>query len=147
MRDRTTSDEHYIIDLCDEVLGSPAVRQATFPWLVGDPNAKGYCKPLPVDAFWPELDLVVEYLEKQHSLGDQPPRPSGRDTISGVKRSVQRWLYDQRGREALASHGLRLVELHWTEFAAVEHGRERGHLVRDRAHDLAVLRARLLDHS
>lgn len=47
------SDEKYIIDLCDEVLGEQAKRQHTFDFLRGDPNSAGKRRKLPVDAFYP----------------------------------------------------------------------------------------------
>jgi len=57
---RSDSDEHYVLDLCDEILGTPSVRQATFDWLRGDPSPN---RPpgtkLPVDGLWRELSLVV----------------------------------------------------------------------------------------
>ena len=34
---RDTSDEAYVIDLCDRVLGIPGLRQHRFDWLLGDP--------------------------------------------------------------------------------------------------------------
>lgn len=34
------SDEYYVLDLCDEVIGNRGQRQATFPWLVGDVSPK-----------------------------------------------------------------------------------------------------------
>ncbi len=57
-------DETCIIDLCDEVLGLTANRQNCFTFLVGDPGRNGTRKALPVDAFYPALNLVVEYHER-----------------------------------------------------------------------------------
>ena len=110
------SDEHYVIDLCDEVLGSKALRQHRFDFLRGDarPGAQGVC--LPVDAYYPEVDLVIEYRERQHneavSFFDKPDRV----TVSGVHRGEQRRLYDERRRKGLPEHGIRLVELSHTDF-------------------------------
>lgn len=59
-------DEQYVLDLCDEFLGMKAVRQHCFPFLTGDPDLRGNRRPLPVDGFYPELRLVVEYHERQH---------------------------------------------------------------------------------
>ena len=55
-------DEDYVIDLCDEVLGLKASRQHRFDFLTGDTGCK-----LPVDAYYEEKKLVVEYHEKQHT--------------------------------------------------------------------------------
>lgn len=38
MARRADSDEHYVLDLCDELLGVPGIRQARFDWLRGDPS-------------------------------------------------------------------------------------------------------------
>lgn len=49
---RDDSDEHYVLDLCDEVIGVRCERQAMFPWLVGavSPTA-GRARGLPVDGY------------------------------------------------------------------------------------------------
>lgn len=62
---RIESDEHYVLDLCDEVLGNIGVRQFLFPWLLGDLSARvGHPRRLPVDGYWPRESLVVEFQEK-----------------------------------------------------------------------------------
>ena len=52
---RSSSDEAWIIDLCDAVLGKKAIRQHRFPFLLGDAGPSGRRVLLPVDAFYPEL--------------------------------------------------------------------------------------------
>jgi hypothetical protein len=103
------SDEAYIIGLCDEVLGRRASRQHRFGFLRGDTGRK-----LPVDAYYAELDLVVEYRERQHfeciQFWDQKP------TASGIPRGQQRAHYDKRRREILPQHGIRIVELAVSDF-------------------------------
>lgn len=59
---RSQSDESYVIDLCDEVLRQKALRQFRFDFLRGDSGTK-----LPVDAYYPSLNLVIEFKEKQHT--------------------------------------------------------------------------------
>lgn len=72
MARRADSDEHYILDLCDEVLGVPGIRQTRFDWLRGDPSPE---RPrgtsLPVEGYWPDFRLVVEFQEEQ-TLGAVP---------------------------------------------------------------------------
>ena len=46
-KNRQSSDEHYVIDLCDEVLGLKASRQHRFDFLKGDTGVR-----LPVDAYY-----------------------------------------------------------------------------------------------
>lgn len=131
-------DEIYVIDLCDELLGLVASRQHYFEWLVGDPGKNGRRRPLPVDAYYEGLQLVVEYRERQHdrpvAFFDKPDRL----TVSGVHRGEQRKSYDRRRDELIPEHGLRLWVIRPDDVA----GNERGRLVRrDRQRDLALLRS------
>jgi hypothetical protein len=135
----TDSDENYVIDLCDEVLGEQARRQHRFDWLLGDPDTGGTRAPLPVDAYYPDRRLVVEYRERQH---DEPvPFFDKPDvlTVSGVHRGEQRRIYDRRRDELIPSHGLRMVVLRPTDLASNRQGR----LSRARTSDVAALRAML----
>ncbi|WP_144720146.1 hypothetical protein [Agrococcus jejuensis] len=110
-RARRDRDEHYVIDLCDEILGHQASRQHTFDWLRGDPGRAGSRRRLPVDAFWEDLALVVEFHEVQHRASvpffDKPDVM----TISGVSRGEQRRIYDERRRVEVPAHGVALVEI------------------------------------
>ncbi len=77
-------DEHYIINLCDQFLGATALRQHKFDFLRGDPGKLGKCRRLPVDAYYPELKLVIEYRERQHT--EAVAFMDRRSTISGCSR-------------------------------------------------------------
>src|SRR5215217_8422675 len=66
---RVGSDEDYVLDLLDELLGTQASRQHRFDWLLGDPGQTGRRVRLPVDGYWPSRALIVEYPERQH---DEP---------------------------------------------------------------------------
>jgi hypothetical protein len=130
---RMASDEKYIIDLCDRVLGVTALRQyRRFPFLKGDSGT-----PLPVDAYYPALNLVIEYHERQHSepvaIMDQ------RQTVSGCSRGEQRRLYDERRQEKLPSHGITLIVLCHTMFDL----NSRKRLARNLAADEARIRLEL----
>ncbi len=106
---RDTSDECYIIDLCDSLLEQSAHRQHRFEFLRGDSG-----RELPVDAWYPELEIVIEYRERQHS--ETVAFFDRRQTVSGVGRGEQRRIYDQRRREILPKHSITLVELDFSEF-------------------------------
>lgn len=125
---RSHSDESYIIDLCDEVLNQKALRQHRFDFLVGDSGSK-----LPVDAYYPELNLVVEFKERQHT--EEVAFFDKRQTVSGVGRGEQRRRYDQRRRDVLPQHGIKLIELDYSFF---EHSRGKK-LTRNKEADLAIL--------
>ena len=49
MASRNLSEETYVIDLCDEVLGTVALRQHRFDFLRGDAGPGKQGKRLPVD--------------------------------------------------------------------------------------------------
>jgi len=104
---RRDSDEAYVLELCDELLGERSIRQHRFAWLVGDAGRDGRCRRLPVDAYYARRGLVIEYRERQH---DEPVAFfDRRQTVSGVGRGEQRGIYDQRREEEIPRHGLRLV--------------------------------------
>ena len=93
---RTDADASYILNLCDDLLAQPSFRKYRFPFLVGD---KG--RTLPVDAYYPGLNLVVEYHQGEES---------------------QR-LHDQRRRDVLLEHGVALAELSFADFPHDGQGR------------------------
>lgn len=105
-------DAQYIIDICDEVLGTPALREHRFDFLRGDPGRNGRtASKLPVDAYYSTLNLVIEYCERQHTESVSHFDKPHVLTVSGVNRGLQRALYDQRRRDVLPKHGITLVEL------------------------------------
>ncbi len=108
---RENSDESCVIGLCDKVLGAEGDRQYKFDFLRGDGNPG---KPLPVDAYYPIHNLVIEYYEKQHteSVGvfNKPM------TVSGVNRDEQRRIYDERRKTILPQHGIYVVTISYSDF-------------------------------
>ncbi|MEQ8219369.1 MAG: hypothetical protein RH981_14120 [Arenibacter sp.] len=132
---RADSDEKYVIDLCDKVLSKKASRQHTFNFLFGDIDSRGQKRKLPVDAYYPDLNMVIEYREQQHS--ESVPhfdKPTVR-TISGVNRGEQRKIYDQRRRDVLEEHKIKLIEIEYSDFEY--NGRKK--IVRDLERDLSIL--------
>jgi hypothetical protein len=139
---RDTSDEAHILDLCDRVLGIPGLRQHSFAWLLGDPGKNGRQARLPVDAYWPDARLVVEYRELQHERPTPHFDKPHRMTISGVHRGIQRALYDARRDEQIPANGLRLVVIRPSDLDATPRGRLR----RSSASDLDAIK-NLLDRA
>lgn len=133
---RESSDEAYVLGLCDRALGELGLRQHRFDWLVGDPGTTGRRVKLPVDSYWPAANLIVEYRELQHGKPvphfDKPDRL----TVSGVHRGVQRALYDARRDELIPAHGVRLVVITPGELDATSRGRLR----RNESYDLPAVR-------
>lgn len=118
---RESSDEAYLLTLCDQALGEVGKRQHRFDWLLGDPGRNGRCARLPVDGYWPHFD-------KPHRL-----------TVSGVHRGVQRGIYDARRDERIPARGIRLVIITPGDLDASPRGRLR----RNEDHDLPAIRRRL----
>lgn len=137
MAKRAESDEHYVLDLCDEALAATGLRQARFDWLRGDESpSSGRSVRLPVDGYWPGYELVVEFQEKQHT--ESVPIFDRRATVSGIPRGEQRRLYDERKAVLIPARGLRLVVIHKSEFEV-----RRDRIVRDHDRDAAIVRRRL----
>jgi hypothetical protein len=134
---RNPSDESYVIGLCDLVLDRTAERQRRFDFLRGDPGKNGICTKLPVDAYYADFPLVVEYWERQHTEGI--PFMDRRMTCSGCDRRQQRILYDWRKDELLREHGIALVVLDYRMFEC--NGQKR--LRRNPIQDEAVIRKNL----
>ncbi len=124
-RFRATSDEAYVLDLLDAIIGAKSQRQHTFDWLLGDQGRSSNRARLPVDAYWPEQQLVAEYRERQHSEStpffDKPTVM----TVSGVDRGEQRRRYDARRGEVIPAHGLSLLVVNADQLACDARGRLR----------------------
>ncbi len=101
--------EDHCIRLCEEVLRVRAKRHHTFPFLRGDPTpTRPAGVPLPVDAYFPSLNLVIEYMGHQH-FENNPLM----DRRAG--RREQRLRYQRRRDEVLAQHGIILVRFRYDE--------------------------------
>lgn len=111
---RQNSDEYYVLNLCDELLEEKATRHHTFDFLVGDFHQDGRSRTeLPVDAYYINLNLVIEYAEKQDaSTVDNPDKM----TVSGVTRAEQRKIYNRRRREVLRKKEINLIEIKYKDF-------------------------------
>ena len=132
---RSSNDEAYVIDLCDEALRLKARRQHSFDFLVGDSGKNGQRRKLPVDAYYESLLLVIEYRERQHTEEVRHFDKPDVMTISGVNRGEQRKIYDQRRREELPKHGMKLIEISYTDF-----DNRRGKIHRSYQNDLRVVK-------
>ena len=129
-------NEAYVLGLCDEVLGSTGRRQHRFEWLEGDPSPNtGRRMTLPVDAYWPDRALVVEFHEKQHTEQVRHFDKPDVMTVSGMHRGMQRKRYDDRRRELIPAHGIRLVIIPMSDFQV-----RRSNIVQRHDEDLAMVR-------
>ena len=129
----TDRDENYVLDLCDEVLNLKGLRQHKFDFLTGDSGRK-----LPVDIYYKEHSLVIEYREYQHTTAVKHFDKPDRMTVSGVHRGEQRKIYDQRRRDVLPANGIELIEIDYSDFIHYKNK-----IVRDKEKDLEVVRRML----
>jgi len=61
---RSDSDEKYVLGLIAEIIDESYKWQMTFDTLLGDQGQAGRRRELPVDAYFPQKNLIVEYREK-----------------------------------------------------------------------------------
>jgi hypothetical protein len=106
-----SSDESYVLNICDKILGIKGSRQHRFDFLFGDSNRK-----LPVDSYYEKFNLVIEYREIQHSESITFFDKINKLTVSGVHRGEQRRIYDQRRRDILPMHNIQLIEISYLDF-------------------------------
>ena len=125
------------------MLKAKASRRHKFGFLLGDFHKDEKTRTaLPVDAYYRELNLVILFSEKQKNLSGEAYAKSDRMTISGVTRSEQRKVYDQRKRSALDSKSIEYIEIDYSSFQV--NGRNR--LTRDIKADTKILTDILKDH-
>lgn len=108
-KSRTESDEYYIISLCNKLLNSEASQQHRFDFLKGDTG-----RNLPVDAYYEDRKLVIEYHERQHS--ESVSFFSKDTTVSGVCRDEQRRIYDKRRMSEFPKHGIKVIVIDYSRF-------------------------------
>jgi hypothetical protein len=143
LKRRDKADERYVIDRCDKILGLEAKRQHHFSFLKGDSLKDGVVaensgRPLPVDAYYGELKLVVEYWESQHT--EPTPYFDNKMTCCGITRREQRKKYDQRRKEVLPKNGIKLVVIQYKDFG------ESKRIRRQLDHDMALVKRILIDN-
>jgi hypothetical protein len=130
---KEASDEYYLIGLCNELLKEEASHQHTFKFLLGDFHSNGISRtPLPVDAYYPKLKMVIELFEKE----DETSLEESKKTVSGVKRSEQRKKYAERKREVLKEKEIHLMEMDYDEFECDGAGK----LIRNKEADTDLLK-------
>jgi len=114
---RVNSDENYILNLCDELLNDTASRQHRFPFLLGDfhKDKKSRTK-LPVDGYYENINLVIEYKTKQQTEKVSNSEERAPKTVSGVSRDEQQKIYTQRKREVLERKNVNLIEINYFAF-------------------------------
>ena len=128
------SDENYLFDLCDQILGQKALRQHLFHF----PD-KG--RNFPVHGFYPELELALYYRKPPQS--EVVTHLKHISWISGrsIHREKEEEGFLQRCREQLSEKGIRFLEIHHSNFSYNKLER----LKKDSQQDMTVLKDLLYD--
>lgn len=138
---RASSDENYIINLCDELLQQNASRQHKFGFILGDMHKDEKTRTaLPVDVYYKESNLVIEFLQKKDEE-DLVSKNANRKTISGVGRAEQRKIYDLRKRKALKGKDIPVIEIDYASFECDDTKK----LARNKDKDIKILKKLLKD--
>jgi hypothetical protein len=134
-------DEIYVLNICDKILGKISNRQHKFDFLLGDPNRNGISTKLPVDSYYSELKLVIEYREKQHTESVNFFDKPNKMTVSGVHRGEQRRIYDERRRQLLPKNDILLIEISYSDF---NYDRQK-RIIRNEDFDTNIVKQKLKD--
>lgn len=102
--------ERYCAKLVSDAFGGVPYKSGyRFSFLRGDPTPKRLKGvTLPVDAYYPDLKLVLEFREGQH-YGERFAFRDSRITATGETRKEQRQKYDKRREEVLPANGVKLL--------------------------------------
>ncbi|MDA3892454.1 MAG: hypothetical protein PF517_12385 [Salinivirgaceae bacterium] len=137
---RLKNDEAYVIDLCDEVLKQKAIRQKKFGFLLGDVHKNGKSQTkIPVDAYYEDLQLAVDYKVKEHFEPESTSKHNDKDTVSGMPRSEQRIRYDLRKAKTLPSHGITLICISNSDFSRDDKNK----IIRNTENDIKIVQKAL----
>ena len=128
------SDEFYLVNLCDELLEQKASRKHTFDTLVGNLHKRGKGRSkLPLDAYYADLKLVVEFFRKDEDFDELDKKEQAR--MIQIKR------YNELKKKAILKKDLRLIEINYTSFECDETNK----LIRNTEDDKLILRGVLKD--
>jgi hypothetical protein len=133
---RLLSDKYYVMNLCDEALKLKAKRQKRFDFLLGDLHRDGKTRTeLPVDAFYHDLNLVIEFKEAPLAEPTEFFNKLNVKTVSGISRAKQREKYDRVKAAELPQNGIKLIEIPYSIFTVDESNR----IVRNLEQDLKTV--------
>ena len=129
-------DESYVIGLCDQILDEVSTKQHTFSFLLGDFHKDGFTRTkLPVNAFYSKSNLVILFADKQLNADFEASEKASKITSTGVTRSEQKQIYDQRKTDLIIKNEINLLHINSSMFACGPH---KG-LLRETEKDMVVL--------
>lgn len=136
---RSESDNAYILNLCDTVLGKKAVRQKRFDFLLGDFHKDGKTRTkLPVDAYYKAQNLVIEQVD---AIQPVIIEKRNKKTVSGVGRAEQNKIYEKRKTSVLKRNKIKVISISFSDFKCDETNK----IIRNLDSDLEIVKAKLKD--
>jgi hypothetical protein len=140
--ERANSDEKYLVDMINSLLGKKGSEKQTFDYLLGDLHQDGETRTeLPVDLYFWELKLAIEFVNHPKTREQLIPQKQKKMTVSGVTRAEQRVKYFDRKKKVLTKKGMDFVEIPLAGFECDEQLK----LFRNPENDERVLRG-ILGH-
>jgi len=131
------SDNAYILNLCDTVLGKKAVRQKRFDFLLGDFHKDGKTRTkLPVDAYYKTQNLVIEQID---AIQPVIIEKRNKKTVSGVGRAEQNKIYEKRKTSVLKRNKIKVISISYSEFKCDENKA----IIRNLESDLDIVKMKL----
>jgi len=133
---RESTDEFYILDLCDEILNEKASRKHTFSSLLGDMHKRGKIRTkLPLAAYYKNANLVIEFLAKKNKSEEALAKLEV-ITTSGITRGEQIIRYNKRRRDVLEKKSINLLEIDYLDFECDA----KKNLIREKDKDIKLLK-------
>lgn len=133
---RESSDEFYIVDLCDQLLSEKASRKHTFSNLLGDMHKRGKTRTkLPIAAYYEIANLAIEFVEKPNNSAAYLAKLEA-ITSTGISRAEQIIKYNKRRREVLEKKEINLIEVDYASFECDD----QKNLIRNKDADLSLLK-------
>lgn len=134
-----TSDKHYLINLCDDLLDEKASRKHKFGFILADYHKAGRNRNiLPVDAYYSENNIVLEFITPSDAATIDH---SKRRTFSGITRAQQNANYAERRKKGVLAKGINFLEIPYDSFDQNDDNQ----LIRNQEKDLQKMRDLLKD--
>jgi len=129
-----SSDEYYLVNLCDELLNEKASRKHTFDSIVGNLHKRGKGRTkLPLDAYYKDLKLVIEFFEKRKE-------EENLDEVAQARLEQIKY-YDALKKEAVIKKELQYIAINYASFECDDKGK----LARNKDNDTVILESLLKD--
>lgn len=133
------SDEKYVLDICDEILNLNSLRQYSFEFLIKNPEKKDKKREFTIGAFYEELNLVIEYTDREHSEKATLVDKINNMAISVIYGGKERKVYDKSTSENIGKKEFKILEISYLDFNYDSKKR----IIRNKNKDKEILKEKL----